>query len=147
MCEPPSKLRLCICKKQLRTNIISLCTKTYIVNKILIRTFTSVSHARSDLWSGYATKFAAVICPTSKPKILQVDINRSNQFHAHPCHHLLTCPDDDNQWFWGWSSCPYVSHAGSDLWSECDKKSHCCIICPTSKPKILPDDTHISLLF
>jgi hypothetical protein len=34
-------------------------------------------------------------------KILPDDIHRVNQFHAHPYHHLLTCPDGDNQWFWG----------------------------------------------
>jgi hypothetical protein len=28
------------------------------------------------------------------------DILRANQFHAHKCNNLLTCSDDDNQWFW-----------------------------------------------
>jgi hypothetical protein len=26
------------------------------------------------------------------------DIHQANQFHAHPYHHLFTCPDYDNQW-------------------------------------------------
>jgi hypothetical protein len=34
-------------------------------------------------------------------KILPDDIQRANPFHAHPCHHLLTCSDGDNHWFWG----------------------------------------------
>jgi hypothetical protein len=39
-------------------------------------------------------------------KILPDDIHRTNPFHAHPCHHLFTCLDADNQWFWGRSSGP-----------------------------------------
>jgi hypothetical protein len=53
-------------------------------------------------------------------KILPDDIHRSNPFHAHPCHHILTCPDDDNQWFWV-GHLANVSHAESDLWSGRDK--------------------------
>jgi hypothetical protein len=53
-------------------------------------------------------------------KILPDDIHRANQFHAHPYHHLLACPNDDNQWFWGGHQA-HVSHAGTDLWSGCDK--------------------------
>jgi hypothetical protein len=32
----------------------------------------------------------------------------------------LTCPDDDNQWFWG-GHLAHVSHTGSDLWWGFDK--------------------------
>jgi hypothetical protein len=45
----------------------------------------------------------------------QDDIHRPKHFHAHPYHHLLTCPDDVNQWFWG-GHLVHVSRAGSDLW-------------------------------
>ena len=38
--------------------------------------------------------------PNSQAKILPDDIHGAHQFHAHPFHHLLTCPYDDNQWFW-----------------------------------------------
>jgi hypothetical protein len=37
-------------------------------------------------------------------------------FHAHPYHHLLTCPDGDNQWFWV-RHLAHVGRAESDLWS------------------------------
>ena len=58
--------------------------------------------------------------PNFWSKILPDDIHWSNQFHAHQYHHLLTCQDGDNQWFWG-CHLAHVSHAGSDLWSGCDK--------------------------
>jgi hypothetical protein len=55
--------------------------------------------------------------PNIQAENLPDDIHRLNQFHAHPYHHLLTCPDDViNQWFWG-GHLARVSHAGSDLWS------------------------------
>jgi hypothetical protein len=76
-------------------------------------------------WVRYVVRVlqkSAVICPTSKTKSYQMtsNIHRANQFHAHPCHHLLTCPEDDNQWFWG-SHLAHVSHAGSDMWLGFDK--------------------------
>jgi hypothetical protein len=57
---------------------------------------------------------------TFQAKILPDDIHRAKQFHAHPYHHLLTCLDDNDQWFWSYHlAC--VRHAGSDLWSGCDE--------------------------
>jgi hypothetical protein len=55
-----------------------------------------------------------------RAKIPPDNILRANQLHAHPGHHLLTCPDDDNQWFWG-GHLAHVSHAGSDLFLRFDK--------------------------
>jgi hypothetical protein len=57
---------------------------------------------------------------TFQAKILPDDIQRANQFYAHPYHHLLTCLDDDNQWFWSYHLA-HVHHVGSDLWSGCDE--------------------------
>jgi hypothetical protein len=57
---------------------------------------------------------------TFQAKILPDDIHRSNQFHAHPYCHLLTCLDDDNGWFWGYHLA-HVRHAGSDLLSGLDE--------------------------
>jgi hypothetical protein len=71
-----------------------------------------VSDAGSDLWSGYERISHEL--PNFQAKIWQDDIHRPNQFHAHPYHHLLTCPDDVNQWFWG-GHLAHVSDAGSDL--------------------------------
>jgi hypothetical protein len=49
----------------------------------------------------------------------------------------LTCPDDDNQWFWG-GHLVHVSWAGSDMWLGFDKNgSNMPII---FQAKILPDD-------
>jgi hypothetical protein len=47
-------------------------------------------------------------------KTIPDDIYRANQCPAHPYHHLSTCPDDVNQWFWG-GHLAHVSHAGPDL--------------------------------
>jgi hypothetical protein len=58
--------------------------------------------------------------PNFRAKILTYNIHRTNQFHAHQYHHLLTCLDGDNQWFWG-GHLVHVSRAGSDLWSGRDK--------------------------
>jgi hypothetical protein len=58
--------------------------------------------------------------PNSQAKILPDDIHGVNQFHAHPFHHLLTCPYDDNQWFWD-GHLAHVSHAELDLLSGWDK--------------------------
>jgi hypothetical protein len=73
----------------------------------------------------YVTKISwYVICdlPNFSAKILSDDIHiLANQFHSHPCHHLLLCSDNDNEWLWV-CHLAYVSHAGSDLWSGCDKK-------------------------
>jgi hypothetical protein len=77
--------------------------------------------------------------PNFRANILPDDIHRANQFHAHQYHHVLTCPDGDNQWFWG-GHLAHVSHAGSDLWSECDKIS--CDLPYNFRAKILPDDIH-----
>jgi hypothetical protein len=55
------------------------------------------------------------------PKILNDDIHRAKQFHAHPYHHLLTCLDDDDQWFWSYHLAHVIHHAGSDFWSGCDE--------------------------
>jgi hypothetical protein len=52
-------------------------------------------------------------------KILSDDIHRANPFHAHPCHHLLTCLDGDNQWFWV-GHLAHVDHAESDLSLGCE---------------------------
>ena len=58
-------------------------------------------------------------------KILPDDIHTSNQSHAHPCHHLLTCPDDDDQWFWVGHLAHVMSHAVSDLCDEGLTKISC----------------------
>jgi hypothetical protein len=50
-----------------------------------------------------------------RAKNLPDDILRANPFHAHPCHHLLTCPYGDDQWFWG-GHLAHVDRAESDLW-------------------------------
>jgi hypothetical protein len=63
-------------------------------------------------------------------KILPDDIHRPKHFHAHPYHHLLSCPDDVNQWLWG-GHLVDVSHAGSDLWSGFDNNSLLDFDCPT----------------
>jgi hypothetical protein len=39
--------------------------------------------------------------PNFPAKILPDDIHRANQFNAHQYHHLLTCPDGDNQCCFG----------------------------------------------
>jgi hypothetical protein len=78
-----------------------------------------MENAESDLWSGRDKKTSAMM-PNYQATIPQDDIHRANQFHAHPYHHLLTCPDDDNQWFWG----GHLAHMGcaeSDLWLGHDK--------------------------
>jgi hypothetical protein len=69
-----------------------------------------------------------IVLPNFWAKILPDDIQHPqshNQFYAYPCHHLLTCPDDDNQWFLlsrcelGWVRC--VVRVGQKL----------SVICPT----------------
>jgi hypothetical protein len=78
--------------------------------------------------------------PNYGAKILPDDIHRANPFHAHLYHHLLTCPDGDNQWFW----VRHLAHVGcaeSDLWSGRVRKiSHDHL--PNYGAKILPDDIH-----
>jgi hypothetical protein len=65
-------------------------------------------------------KISSDLTITFQAKILPDDIHRTNQFHAHPYYnHLLTCLDDDNQWFWGYHLA-HVHHAGSDFWSGLD---------------------------
>jgi hypothetical protein len=68
----------------------------------------------------YVTKISWCDLPNFSAKILPGHIHRANQFHAHPCHHLLICSDNDNEWFWV-CHLANVSHAGSDLWSGCEK--------------------------
>jgi hypothetical protein len=52
-----------------------------------------------------------------EPKSYQMtSIEPIHLFHAHPYHHLLTCPDGDNQWFWV-RHLAHVGRAESDLWS------------------------------
>jgi hypothetical protein len=77
-----------------------------------------VSHAGSDLWSGLV-KNQLSFSQYPSQNIQQDDIHKTNQFHSHTCHHLMTCPDNDkNQWFWGDHQKAHVSpHAGSDLLS------------------------------
>jgi hypothetical protein len=55
---------------------------------------TQISHDLPNFWA--------------KIGVLPDDIHRANKFHAHPYHHLLTCPDGDNQWFWG----GHLAHVG-----------------------------------
>jgi predicted RNA-binding protein associated with RNAse of E/G family len=85
-------------------------------------------------------KISSDLTITFQAKILPDDIHRANQFHAHPYHHLLTCLDDDNQWFWSYHLA-HVHHAGSDLWSGCDE-NHSSDLTITFQAKILPDDIH-----
>jgi hypothetical protein len=55
----------------------------------------------SDLWSGFDNNSLDLL-PDFPAKILPDDIHRPKHFNAHPYHHhLLKCPDDVNQWFWG----------------------------------------------
>jgi hypothetical protein len=53
-----------------------------------------------QICGGCLTKISLDLPMLPSQKILPVDIHvhRSHQFHAHPLHHLLTCPDDVNQW-------------------------------------------------
>jgi hypothetical protein len=64
----------------------------------------------------FANCFLKIGCdlPNFQANILPDDIHRAKQFHAYPCHSLLTCSDDDNQWFWC-DHLIHVSHAGSDF--------------------------------
>jgi hypothetical protein len=79
-----------------------------------------ICHAGSDLWSGCDENHSSDLT-TFQAKILPDDILRANQFHAHPYHHLLTCLDDDDQWFWSYHLAHVIHHAGSDLLSGCDE--------------------------
>jgi hypothetical protein len=80
-----------------------------------------VSYAGSDLWPGRDNKISWCDLPNFSAKILSEYIDRANhQLHAHPCYHLLICPDNNNQLF-GVGHLAHVSHAGSDLLSGCDK--------------------------
>jgi hypothetical protein len=67
------------------------------------------------------TKISWCDLPNFSATILPMDIHRANQFHSHPCHHHLICSDNDNEWFWVGHLAHHVSHAGSDLWSGCNK--------------------------
>jgi hypothetical protein len=66
------------------------------------------------------TKISWCDLPNFSAKILPDNIHRANQLHFHPYHHLLTCQDNDDEWFWV-CHLAHVSHAGSDLLSGCDK--------------------------
>jgi hypothetical protein len=43
-------------------------------------------------------------------------ISNASGFPAHPYHHLLIHPDDDNQWLFGIHHLAHGGHAGLDLW-------------------------------
>jgi hypothetical protein len=63
--------------------------------------------------------------------LLPEDIHtRANQFHAHPNHHLLTCLDEDNQWFWS-HHLAHVSHASGQICGQGMRKFGSVIIRPT----------------
>jgi hypothetical protein len=81
-----------------------------------------VSHAGSELWLVFDNISLLHLLPDFPAKIPPDDIHRPKHFHDHPYHHLLTCPDDVNEWFWG-GHLVHVSHAGSDLWLGFDNIS------------------------
>jgi hypothetical protein len=53
-------------------------------------------------------------------QMTSIEPTNSMLIHDHPCHHLLTFSDDDNEWLW-WGHLAHMSHAGSDLWSGLNK--------------------------
>jgi hypothetical protein len=85
-----------------------------------------VSHAGSDLWSGRDKNQLMWFAQLFRQKPTAGHIHRANQFHSHQsCHHLLICPDNDNEWLWV-GHLAHVSHTGSDLWSVRDKNQLIC---------------------
>jgi hypothetical protein len=85
-----------------------------------------------QICGGGLTKISLDFLPNSKSKILPDDIH-SSHLHAHPLHHLLTCSDDVNQWFWS-GHIAHVCHGGSDLWWGFVKNQPY-LICPLFRAK------------
>jgi hypothetical protein len=73
--------------------------------------------------------------PNFRAKILHQDVQQTDRFPAHPYHHLLIDPDDDNQWLFG-DHLDRGGHGGLDLWLGFDQKLPQEVSsCPTSEPK------------
>jgi hypothetical protein len=58
---------------------------------------------------------------TSEPKSSIKAMQTTDRFPAHPYHHLLKDPDDDNQWLFG-HHLARGGHGGLDLWLGFDQK-------------------------
>jgi hypothetical protein len=58
-------------------------------------------HGGLDLWLGFDQKLPQATHCNFLAKILHQAVQTTNRFPAHPNHHLLIDPDDDNQWLFG----------------------------------------------
>jgi hypothetical protein len=84
-------------------------------------------HGGLDLWLGFDQKLPYKP-PNFLAKILHQAVQTTDRFPAHPYHHLLIDPDDDNQWLFG-HHLARGGHGGLDLWLGFDQKlpqaTHC----------------------
>jgi hypothetical protein len=86
---------------------------------------------RVGLWATSSQRI--LICPTSAKSPNHRTSHFSNQYPAHPFHHALICPNEDNWWFWKdhlrsmWIILSWRRRVG--LWATISSHS---LICPTS---------------